>query len=161
MMKQSRAYQITARKPQDVKNAVLKDAGFYVSGVERFHRGAITGWLNRYLNGDENRVLVLRWLFGKHIQSSKDLSISQWFGLHCWIDPHKGETEQWETGPLFPVEASLVLTEAIRWKISEGSEEESAVEHMVAIGYEITAIDSGSLATMVKTKKSTILKNIF
>jgi hypothetical protein len=85
--------------------------------VTRGERGAIIGTLNRYLGDNENRKLVLAWLFSpdqKYI-STKTLDNGQWYALKLWIDWWQNpETTEWLPGETFPVEAMLILTEACK-----------------------------------------------
>lgn len=110
---------IMARKPAEIKEWMQVGAMMLPSFVplSKGQQGLITGTLNRYLNGDDNRYLVLGWLFNdKHNNvpiRSADLSDDDWLGLWNWLDPMKEES-QWAFSPTFPLEAALVLTEALR-----------------------------------------------
>ena len=108
--------QITARKPDEIKKRILEDASFDGVIVEKVHKGALVGWLNKYLGGDENRRAVLAWLFNKQSpMSANDLTDKQMFALHCWVSASKNEDGDWEPQPCFAAEAALVLTETIKW----------------------------------------------
>lgn len=85
--------------------------------LERGQKGLLTGTLNLYLNGDDNRYLVLGWLFNDAHNgapmSSKELDEGQWMALWQWIDPYK-EDNQYAYAPTFPLESAIVLTVAIK-----------------------------------------------
>jgi hypothetical protein len=101
-------------------------------------------------------------LFGNGIQTSRDLTNQQWYGLHCWLEPHKNETGQWEVGPLFSAESLMVLGEAIKWNAMTKNATGDVIEHMVSeMGYKITAVDDEVPAAPVTVVKKSIVKNIF
>lgn len=104
---------LVARSPDEVKKKIQ----FYIdsySGLPFNERkkGAITGRLNEHLGGDENRHIVLNWLFG--VSSSKELDDSQWDAVFTWIGFVKDESGSWEIDGRFPLECGLILTRALR-----------------------------------------------
>ena len=105
---------IVAKSALEVKEQFDNDSDFGGVDITKGHRGAITNWLNKYLGGDVNRRMTLGWLTGKVGEiSSHGLSPSEWYALALWIDSREDDGV-WEVGATFPVEASLVLTEALR-----------------------------------------------
>src|SRR4030042_2447058 len=59
-------------------------------------RGAVIGILNRICGGDENRRLLMGWLFAPSkdmfsVMSTKSLTDAQWAALYGWCDFHKDE----------------------------------------------------------------------
>ena len=112
----------TARNPQTVKEHLFRDALLHSGeGLKKGHKGALTGYLNKYMGGDENRRLALSWLFfsddGKKLKpkSSADLSEAQWYALNRWVNAsYDEETGKWEPDPIFTVESALVITHSIR-----------------------------------------------
>lgn len=101
---------------QQVKEDALRNSKYQVM-IDPGVRGAIVGYLNEALGGDEYRRIVLGWLFDfPEPLSSKALLDGQWFALHSWIVPRRDEsTGHWVPGENFAVEARLVLTSALVW----------------------------------------------
>lgn len=82
-------------------------------------KGAVIGMLNKYLFGDNNRKLVLGWLFGDKDKlaplSTKALTEDQWLRISDWVGMwHDIETDQWYPSGEFQREAGAVLTETIK-----------------------------------------------
>lgn len=78
-------------------------------------KGALIGLFNKTLGGDDNRKLLLAWLFdvrGK--MSSKKLDDDQWHAIWEWAGFYQDEVGEWQTDPRFSVEAMLCLTEAVK-----------------------------------------------
>lgn len=118
-----------ARMPDDVKKKIELDSINASSASDMNHRekGAITGHLNNAFGGDDSRKLALSWLFGRlgmvtpsdpdtYITglSSKSLSKGDWWALSIWIGAQKDDGGEWKTRLEFPLEASLVLGEALK-----------------------------------------------
>lgn len=103
---------LTARTPDEVREQIITDMFAWDGNpVTDGSRGAITGRLNKYLGSDQNRYIVLNWLFG--VTTSKKLDDSQWSALYKWIGFFQVEG-QWEIDGRFPLECGLVLTRALR-----------------------------------------------
>ena len=83
-------------------------------------RGAVVGVLNRICGGDENRHLLMGWLFSQSedffsVKSAKDLSNAQWSALYGWCDFRKDEERNVRLPrPDFVQECLACLTMAIR-----------------------------------------------
>lgn len=145
---------LTAKTAQQIKERILKisnDENYPLpDNVANVHKGATIGWLNKYLGGDENRRLVLAWLFGKTVPvSSKDLTDRQLIAIADWLGLHKDDVI-WETQPCFAAESSLVLSEAMRWyktlppgnaAMFEGSKPPSMI-------YDVVAFCNGTITAM-------------
>lgn len=109
-------YQLVARTPAEVKKTIQTESKYEGVKVESALRGAITGHLNRYLAGDDNRRLVIAWIFDLNKPGSmKELTSSQLYSLYSWIGAEKNEEGKWEVQPCFAAEAAMVLSESIRW----------------------------------------------
>ena len=84
--------------------------------------GALVGNLNKAVGGDNNRYLVLGWLFAdpkstefEPIRSEK-MTPQMWHGIEKWIGSTKNdETGKWEVHPAFREEALWVFNIA-RWE---------------------------------------------
>lgn len=154
-----------ARMPNEVKNQVHTDSfnAKDAAPMDRKSKGAITGHLNEAFGGDSARHLALAWLFGylgtttpsdpdTYITglSTKSLYESDWWALYLWIGAYKDEeTGEWKARVEFPLEASLVLMEAMKAynalpvdrKKEDPSFVTSMVAHGVALGGVITSIE--------------------
>src|SRR3990172_4031909 len=89
-----------------------QNAPEYSSG----RKGAIIGRLNEALGSDENRRIVLSWLFrGVPLSSfsTKELSRGAWFALDGWIGSWHDDSG-WHVRPDFMVEAMFVVRQAVR-----------------------------------------------
>lgn len=154
-----------ARLPEQVKDKITADS-FALSTAEPLshrNKGAITGHLNEAFGGDSGRHLALAWLFD-HLglvtpsdpdtyitgMSTKSLSEGDWWALQQWIGAYKDpETGEWSPRLEFPLEASLVLNEAIKaysaLPVDRKKEDQSWVNtmlaHSVALGGVITAVE--------------------
>lgn len=118
-----------ARMPDEVRAQIRQDSITASAASEPSHRekGAITGHLNSAFGGTEARHLALAWLFDRlgmvlpndpdtYITglSSKSLSKGDWWALMMWIGAYKDDGGEWKTRLEFPLEASLVLGEAMK-----------------------------------------------
>lgn len=90
--------------------------------------GAVVGALNKAVGGDENRYIVLGWLFGSppfYSMSSKELGDEQWYALYKWVGYWKNEDDnEWRTADDFESEALAVYSAAIRKLYNAGVEEQ-------------------------------------
>lgn len=83
-------------------------------------RGAIVGVLNRVCGGDDNRHLLMGWMFAENIEtfsvkSTKNLSDAQWSALYGWCDFRKDEERNlWLPRPEFIQECLSCLSAAMR-----------------------------------------------
>lgn len=110
---------IVARKPQEVRDKIKDDSLLYKGEpLSAGHKGAITGHLNKWLGSNDNRYLVLAWLFSTNANfepvSSKQLEEGDWFALSEWVNAEQDEYGHWEVGDLFPIESALVLRAALK-----------------------------------------------
>jgi len=102
---------VVARNPYHVKEDMYtQERGVFVP--EPKLKGAMIGALTKYTGSDDNRHLVLHWLFG--VTSSKQLDDWMWAGIYTWIGWHKDENGEWQVSDTFKIELALVLTIAIR-----------------------------------------------
>lgn len=153
-----------ARMPPEVKSKIQQDSynARDAAPLDPKTRGAITGRLTDAFGGAEARHLALAWLFDRlgvvlpndpdtYITglSSKSLTIGDWWALYLWIGSYKdAETGEWKARVEFPLEASLVLGEALRaynaLPIDRVKEDRSFVDALVtqavAVGGEITNV---------------------
>lgn len=81
---------------------------------ERGYKGALVGLLNKTLDGDDNRKILLAWLFGSDEEqlSTKDLTDPQWIALRDWAALTEVAGD-WTPAPGFEEEAVLALLNAI------------------------------------------------
>ena len=141
---------LKARDPNVVKERMITVAahGSDRDDLAQGKKGAMIGLFNRTLGGDDNRKLLLAWLFdvrGK--MSSKTLDDSQWHALWEWVGFYQDEGE-WLTDPRFSVEAMLCLTEAIKaYKLlpPEERDEELFTDEFVA---KLVAFAGGVVTTV-------------
>lgn len=114
--------------------------------------GAIVGALNKVLSSDDDRYMVLGWLFsddGKPM-SSKLLDDGHWYALYKWVDFWKDEDEnRWSPGADFSNDVLAVYSAAVRKVYDDGTEAQEAngrdphdvVDNAVgALGGKVTAI---------------------
>lgn len=82
-------------------------------------RGAVIGIINRIAGGDDNRKLMLGWLFAREGElfdkvSTKALSDEQWAALYAWCDFRKDEERViWMPKDTFATECLAVLSAAM------------------------------------------------
>lgn len=103
------------RPAQMIVKALVKDAQLYTGTMDDlpFHKGALVGQMNKCMNGDDNRHLVLDYVY--HVSSSSQLTAGQWFALGRWVDAQKNDlTGKWEVSERFDIEALLIVAEARR-----------------------------------------------
>lgn len=116
-----------ARNPNNVKSSARLDMEIWREDAVFSKReiGAMIGWLNKALGGDQGRYLALAWLFdflGKPLPDGKvctELHTAQmedkhWYAVKQWIGSYKDENGEWQSRPEFSLEATLVLTEAMK-----------------------------------------------
>ncbi len=160
----------TAREPKAVKSQLHTDAynASKATELSRGAKGAIIGHLNDAFGGDQARKLALAWLFdalGRVVPSdpdtyitglsTKSLSNGDWWALYLWIGFYKDDSGEWKTRPEFPLEASLVLAEAMRaymkLPVDRKKEDQSFVADMVA--HAVTNL--GAVITNVQNEDGT------
>lgn len=118
-------------------------------------RGAVIGIINKIAGGDDNRKLLLGWLFAKEGElfdkvSTKSLSDEQWAALYAWCDFRKDEDRVvWIPKESFSQECLACLSAAMDdyFKVrysdrGELPEPPDIVAEMVSLGGEIT--DTGT-----------------
>lgn len=82
-------------------------------------RGAVIGIINRIAGGDDNRRLLLGWLFAKDDEvfnriSTKTLDDAQWASLYAWCDFSKDEEQMiWKPKDTFKQECLACLSSAM------------------------------------------------
>ncbi len=96
MQNNVRSYALSIK--QAIKSAVqqVKDNPANIHIPTRGQRGAVIGILNRVAGGDDNRKLLLGWLFAGEGDifdrvSTKSLNDEQWASLYAWCDFRKDE----------------------------------------------------------------------
>jgi hypothetical protein len=83
-------------------------------------RGAVIGIINKIVGGDENRHLLMGWMFAPDMEhfniiSTKTLNDAQWAALYGWIDFRKDEDHNvWLPQPEFVNECLACMSEAMR-----------------------------------------------
>lgn len=112
---------IYARPPEKVKDHILSVMAHGAPReVSRGERGALVGYLNANMGGDEHRRQALAWLFqspGQYM-STKSLDNDQWYAISEWVSSWQDpDTLEWHTAETFPLEAALVVTQAIREQV--------------------------------------------
>lgn len=101
------------------KRARLRRDGYTLAGDEfaAGKKGALIGVLNRACGGNDERKIVLGWIFAYddkpplEPKSSHSLSVSQWLALNLWIDADADNN--WEPSEDFIVEIELIRKAAI------------------------------------------------
>lgn len=114
-------------------------------------RGAVIGIINKIAGGDDNRKLMLGWLFASEGElfdrvSTKSLSDEQWAALYAWCDFRKDEDKIiWIPKESFSQECLACLSGAMddyfKVRYSERGdlpEPPDIVAEMVSLGGEIT-----------------------
>lgn len=138
-----------ARKANDLKEMMRGISKYGGVGVADGAKGALIGYMNEYFGGDDQRHIVLAWLFGsedKLKMSTKELTDGQWYALSWWVDSRQDDGV-WDVGPVFAVESGLVLTEAL--KRYHGRDREQAQDNP-SVGLIETAVgDLGGTVVMV------------
>lgn len=145
-------------KAENIRINVLR--AVEIAGTNEVHiptkgqRGAVVGVLNRICGGDDNRHLLMGWIFAPtgttfSPKSAKTLSEEQWGALYGWCDFRKDEERNlWVPKPEFVQECLSCLTAAMRdfQRIRLEQREllpqpPDLVSITTAIGGEITEID--------------------
>jgi hypothetical protein len=95
-MENKRTYALSIRRA--LKSAVqqAKDNHANMHIPTQGQRGAVIGIINRVAGGDDNRKLLLGWLFANEGEifnrvSTKSLDDEQWSALYAWCDFRKDE----------------------------------------------------------------------
>lgn len=113
--------------------------------------GAIVGQLNKGLGSDEDRYIVLGWLFSNvagECLSSKRLTDEQWYALYKWVDFWQDEDEgKWHAAEGFQQELMAVYSAAIRGLAAAtpeaqreaGRDPQDLVDNIVELGGKVTA----------------------
>lgn len=114
-----RSYAISIRHA--LKSAVqqVRDNPENIHIPTQGQRGAVIGIINRVAGGDDNRKLLLGWLFANEGEvfdrvSTKTLNDEQWAALYAWCDFEKDEDRIiWKPKPSFAQECLACLSAAM------------------------------------------------
>lgn len=106
------------RSAEKIRETIIRNSKLSINKepLSKGHKGAIIGNLNEHLRGDNNRHLVLGWIFKSGDTegiSTKELSNSDWHALNYFIDSYK-EGGEWKCAENFPVECGILLTRALK-----------------------------------------------
>lgn len=111
---------LQAVSPERVRTTILLYATKSApSSFKRKKAGPIVGVFNLYCGGDEYRRIMWAYIFkslwpdhGSQL-SSKDMRLSELFGLWRWVGYTK-PGDEWVTRPTFPLECIWMLGEAFK-----------------------------------------------
>ena len=107
------ATKLSANPPEIVRAIIQSDAKKHWEPLTRGQKGAVTGAINKVVDGDANRYLVLAYLFDAQgmAVSSKNLTDDDWGALYEWCG-FREDDDGWHHSEIFEVECLRIYLAA-------------------------------------------------